>query len=71
MDVFSSLSQQERENVTASAQEMIRKIHYRYRYNHISLLLSCILGSSVSDPDPLGCAFNWSPGSGCRRSKKS
>jgi hypothetical protein len=30
MDVFSHLSQQERENVTASAQDMIRKIHYRY-----------------------------------------
>jgi hypothetical protein len=28
-----------------------------------------VLGS-VSDPDPHGSAFNWSPGSGARRSKK-
>jgi hypothetical protein len=25
--------------------------------------------SSVSDPDPLGSAFNWSPGSGLKRAK--
>ena len=29
-DVFAHLSSQERENVTYSAQEMVRKIHYRY-----------------------------------------
>jgi hypothetical protein len=29
-DVFSHLNLQERENVTYSAQDMIRKIHYRY-----------------------------------------
>jgi hypothetical protein len=28
-DVFSHLSQQERENVTSSAQQMIRLIHFR------------------------------------------
>jgi hypothetical protein len=27
--------------------------------------------TSVSDPDPHGSAFNWSPGSGSRRVKKS